>query len=209
MLNSKINIIKRAFSLLNGADKLKLVLIVLTQIFLGVLDLIGVGLIGILGALSVTGIQSNNPGNRVSNFLNLFNLQNMSLQQQVSLIGISAAFFMVAKTTLSMFFTKKSLIFLGKRSGQLSGELIQKITSQEYSHFKGKSKQEIIFSLTSGANSLILGVLGSVMSILSDCALIIVMLFGLFFVEPRIALGSLIFFAFIGFFLNRNLSKKA
>ena len=209
MLNSKINVINRAFRLLNRADKLKLVLIVITQILLGVLDLIGVALIGMLGALSVTGIQSSNPGNRVSYFLNLFNLQNMTLQQQVSVIGFSAAFFMVAKTTLSMFFTKKSLVFLGKRSGQLSGELIEMITSQEYSHFKGKSKQEIIFSLTSGANSLILGVLGSLMTILSDCALIIVMLFGLFFVEPRIALGSLIFFAFVGFFLNRDLSKKA
>lgn len=209
MFNSKINVINRAFLLLHRIDKLKLVLIVITQILLGILDLIGVALVGMLGALSVTGIQSSDPGTRVSYVLNLFNLQNMTLQQQVGVIGFSAAFFMVAKTTLSMFFTKKSLVFLGKRSGQLSGELIEMITRQEYSHFKGKSKQEIIFSLTSGANSLILGVLGSLMTILSDCALIIVMLFGLFFVEPRIALGSLIFFAFVGFFLNRDLSKKA
>jgi ABC-type multidrug transport system fused ATPase/permease subunit len=209
MFNFKISIIKRAFTLLPNTDKLKFILIVIIQILLGALDLIGVALIGILGALSVTGIQASNPGNRVSYFLNLFNLQEMALQQQVSLIGFSAAFFMVAKTTLSMFFTKKSLVFLGVRSGQLSGELVQMITSQEYSKFKGKSKQEIIFSLTSGANSLILGVLGSFMTILSDCALIIVMLFGLFFIEPRIALGSLIFFALIGFFLNKNLSKKA
>ena len=209
MFNLKINIVKRAFSLLTKTDKLKFIFIVIIQILLGALDLIGVALIGIIGALSVTGIQASNPGDRVSYFLNFFNLQNMTLQEQVTVIGFSAAFFMVAKTTLSMFFTKKSLIFLGKRSGQLSGELIQMITSQEYSHFKGKSKQEIIFSLTSGANSLILGVLGSIMTILSDCALIIVMLFGLFLVEPRIAIGSLMFFLFVGFFLNKNLSKKA
>ena len=209
MFDSKVNIVKRAFLLLTTKDKYKFIFIVITQIFLGALDLVGVALIGIIGALSVTGIQSSNPGDRVSYFLNLFNLQDMTLQQQVSVIGLSAAFFMVAKTTLSMFFTKRSLVFLGRRSGKLSGELIEMITKQQYSHFKGKSKQEMIFSLTSGANSLILGVLGSIMTILSDCALIIVMLLGLFLVEPRIALGSLIFFAFVGFFLNKNLSKKA
>jgi len=201
--------LKHSFNLLSSADKTKIILIVTIQILLGLLDLIGVGLIGVLGALSVSGIRSDKPGDRVSYLLNLFNLENTSFQQQITIIGAFAALFMITKTLASMYFTKKTLAFLGIRSAIFSAELLRKIATQKYSLISNKSKQETIFSLTSGSNSLILGVLGSIMTIVSDLSLILIMLTGLFIIEPKVAVSSLLFFALISLSLHKKLSNRA
>ena len=201
--------LKHSFNLLSSADKTKIILIVTIQILLGLLDLIGVGLIGVLGALSVSGIRSDKPGDRVSYILNLFNLENTSFQQQITIIGAFAALFMITKTLASMYFTKKTLAFLGIRSAIFSAELLRKIATQKYSLISNKSKQETIFSLTSGSNSLILGVLGSIMTIVSDLSLILIMLTGLFIIEPKVAVSSLLFFALISLSLHKKLSNRA
>lgn len=201
--------LKQAFNLLSKTDKVKIVLIVIIQILLGFLDLIGVGLIGVLGALSVSGIRSDKPGDRVSFLLDLANLENSTFQQQIILISATAALFMVTKTLASMYFTKRTLAFLGIRSAVFSAELLQKITTQQYSLISNKSKQETIFNLTTGANNLILGIIGSVMTIVADVSLILIMLFGLFVIEPKIAISSLLFFSLISLFLHRKLSKRA
>jgi ATP-binding cassette subfamily C protein len=195
MFVDKNSVLVRAFNLLSPRDRYKLILVVLIQVLLAVFDLIGVGLIGVIGSLTITGIQSAQPGNRVNQFLEFLNLQNFSLQQQITLISTISAFFFISKTVLSIFFLKKSLIFLGDRSAQLSGELTNYLVKKEHSYINGKSKQELIFSLTGGANSLILGVLGSLVTILSDLVLITVMVSGLFYIDFGIALGSLFFFA--------------
>jgi ABC-type multidrug transport system fused ATPase/permease subunit len=203
------SMLKHSFNLLSSADKTKIILIVTIQILLGLLDLIGVGLIGVLGALSVSGIRSDKPGDRVSYILNLFNLENTSFQQQITIIGAFAALFMITKTLASMYFTKKTLAFLGIRSAIFSAELLRKIATQKYSLISNKSKQETIFSLTSGSNSLILGVLGSIMTIVSDLSLILIMLTGLFIIEPKVAVSSLLFFALISLSLHKKLSNRA
>lgn len=195
--------------MLSKKDKTKIILIVSIQVLLGLLDLIGVGLIGVLGALSVSGIRSEKPGNRVSFLLNLLKMENISFPQQIILIGSLAAFFMVLKTLASMYFTKKTLAFLGIRSALFSAELLRKIFTQQYPYISNKSKQEIIFSLTSGANSLILGMIGSIMTIVSDLSLILIMLIGLFLIEPNIAVISLLFFALISLALHKKLSNRA
>ena len=203
------SMLKHSFNLLSSADKTKIILIVSIQILLGLLDLIGVGLIGVIGALSVSGIRSDKPGDRVSYLLNLFNLENTSFQQQITIIGASAALFMITKTLASMYFTKKTLAFLGIRSAIFSAELLRRIATQKYSLISNKSKQETIFNLTSGSNSLILGVLGSIMTIVSDLSLILIMLTGLFIIEPKVAVSSLLFFALISLSLHKKLSNRA
>jgi ATP-binding cassette subfamily C protein len=205
----KNGVLMRAFSLLSSRDRYKLILVTFIQVLLAVFDLIGVGLIGVIGSLTITGIQSTQPGNRVNDFLEFLNLQNFSLQQQIILISIISAFFFISKTVLSIFFLKRSLIFLGARSAQLSGELTNYLVKKEYSYINGKSKQELIFNLTGGTNSLIIGVLGSLVTILSDLVLITVMLSGLFYIDFGIAIGSLFFFSSVLLFLSKKSSSQA
>ena len=209
MLSFRSSIIFKAFDLLTYRDRSKLSLIILAQIILALLDLIGVALVGVIGSLSITGIQSNKPGDRVTKFLEMFSLDGFILREQIVIISISAAVFFIGKTLLSILFLKRSLIFLGIRSAQFSGELISKIIKKDFTFLTGKSKQEIIFNLTGGTNSIFLGILGSCITILSDLSLIIVMVIGLFYIDFGIAFGSITFFTIIGFSLHIKSSKKA
>jgi ATP-binding cassette, subfamily B, bacterial PglK len=202
-------IIQHSISLLSKSEKIKLLSITIAQILLGGLDLVGVGLIGVLGALSVTGLESGKRGNRVSAFLNFTGMSNFSFQKQATIIGLFAAGFMVTKTLLSMLFTIKSLAFLSFSSANFGAKLAQKLFSQDFSEIRKRTNQENIFHLTTGANSLILGILGAFVSICSDAALIVVMLLGLVLVEPSVAIASLVFFACIGIILNFTLSNRA
>ena len=209
MLSFKSSIIFKALNLLTSRDKSKLGLIIMAQIVLALLDLIGVALVGIIGSLSITGIQSNKPGDRVTRFLELVSLNNYILREQIIIISITAAVFFIGKTLLSILFLKRSLIFLGIRSAQFSGNLISMILKKDFTFISGKSKQEIIFNLTGGTNSIFLGIIGSFITILSDLSLITVMVIGLFYIDFGIAFGSITFFTIVGLFLHRKSSKKA
>lgn len=102
--------IARAARLLPKRDRTKIVAVVFLQVLLGLLDLLGIALIGILGALAIRGIEGQQAGDRVSQFLKLVNLENQSLQFQVSVIGTLAALFLISKTLLSLFFREELFI---------------------------------------------------------------------------------------------------
>ena len=206
-LNRKI--LNKSLKLLNKSDQRKLYLIILCQIVFGALDLIGVAFVGVLCSLAISGVNAEKPGDRVTQLLEMLQLDNYDYTTQASIIGLMAAGFMISKTIFSMLFTKKSLTFLSYRSAQFSAKLARKILSQQHIEIKDSSKQEILYGLTSGANNLILGILGSFVSIISDLSLILVMLFGLFIIEPKIAIGSLLFYGLVGFILQKNLSYTA
>jgi ABC-type multidrug transport system fused ATPase/permease subunit len=199
----------RGLRLLSKRDSRKLKLVVLLQVFLGGLDLIGVALIGILGALSITGVQSQEPGNRIGSILKVLNLENLSFQSQSAILGLLAGFFLVTKTILSVLFTKRALSFLAFRSADVSKKLTHQLLLQPYLKIQERSTQEWLFAVTGSVNSLIIGVMGSVVSMISDFSLIFVMLLGLFIVDPGTAFGSLVYFGLIAYVVHMRLGAKA
>jgi ABC-type multidrug transport system fused ATPase/permease subunit len=195
--------------LLSKRDSRKLKLVVLLQVFLGGLDLIGVALIGILGALSITGVQSQEPGSRIGSILRVLNLENLSLQSQSTILGLLAGLFLVTKTILSVLFTKRALSFLAFRAADISKRLTHQLLLQPYLKIQERSTQEWLFAITGSVNSLIIGVMGSVVSMISDFSLIFVMLLGLFIVDPGTAFGSLVYFGLIAYVVHMRLGAKA
>jgi len=129
-LNIRETTFWRAFLLLPRTDRKKLIAATFLQIFGGLLDLIGVGLLGILGALAVTGIESKSPGNRVASILNILHLSNFPLQIQVSVIGGLAALVLVLRTVFSVVFTRKILFFLSSRSARAAIDMVGNILAQ-------------------------------------------------------------------------------
>ena len=72
--------IRSAVILIPTKSRKRFSLVILSQISLGLLDLVGVGLIGAIGALAIRGIQSQGPGDRVSYLLGLLNLEELRLE---------------------------------------------------------------------------------------------------------------------------------
>jgi len=205
---SKITLYK-TFLILEKTDQRKLIQLALIQITTGFLDLIGVTILGALGALSIQGIEGRLPGNRVSLFLEFFHLQNFSFQTQVAILGIGAASFLLLKTVIAVYFTRRSFFFLARKSADLSADLTAKHLAQNLLKMQGRSSQETLFIISEGVKNLMVGILGTGVTLLSDMSLLVIMSFGLFFVDPIMAVLVIFLFLATGYSLYRLLQLRA
>ncbi len=199
----------RSIKILKYNQRRKVLLIVLIQSSLGILDLAGVAAVGLVGALAVTGVQSKVPGNRVGQVLNLLNLESLTIQKQVAILGLLAAFLFVIRTICSIILSRKILYFLARCGAEISGNLVEKMLSQPLTKIQTKSSQETLYALTLGVSAITLGLIGSFTNILTDLTLLIIITTGLFIVDPIMAIVTITFFVFVAFILYLSMSKRA
>ena len=201
--------IGRTFKILPSNERKKIVLVTIIQVLLGLLDLLGVMAIGLLGALSVTGLKSQEPGNRVGSILDFLNLSNFSFQSQAAVIGSVAVLFLVGRTALSIIFTRRILFFMSRRGASLSADLVAKLLSQSLLKIQNKSTQEIIYAISAGVEMLVMQILATTVVMIADLSLLIIMAVGLLVVDPVTAIGTLLIFSLIGFFLYKFMHVRA
>ncbi len=199
----------RAFKLLAKRDQLRLKLISIVQVLLGILDLVGVAFIGVLGALSISGVQSRAPGTRVYSILEILQLENFSFQAQSAALGIIAISFLVLKTLLSVFFTKKSLFFLSFKGAQISANLIEDLLSRDIQEIRKRGSQEILYSCTSGVYGITVGILSTGVSLVADLSAVSLILIGIFAFDPTMALLTCSLFATIAFVMFKLQQERA
>ena len=193
----------RALRLLSKREKLRLLLILAIQIFLSVIDLLGVALIGLLGSLAITGISSREPGNRVSLLLRFLGIESFTLQQQVALIGLISSVLLISKTIFSIVVIRKTTFYLSLRSASISSRLLNKILGQPLLGMQSRSMQETLFAVTTGVDVVLMGVINTALLLISDFLLLTLLLSGLFLVDPGIATLTLLIFGFVAYLLYR------
>jgi ABC-type multidrug transport system fused ATPase/permease subunit len=179
------------------------------QILLGAMDLLGVALIGVIGALAVTGIQSAEPGNRVGAVLKLLQLDGFSFQQQTAILGVIATVVLVGRTIFSIFFTRKVLFFIARRSAVTSGILIRKVLRQNNLLIGNRTVQQSIYALTEGVGRMTLGVVGTLVTMIADTSLLLVMVIGLIVVDPSVGFSTLVMFSLVGIALYKLMHVRA
>lgn len=202
--------IGRSIRVLTRKDQRRIFLVSILQVFLSLLDLLGVAAIGMLGALAVRGIQSSPPGDRVQGILDFLHLSGFSFQVQAAILAISATFFLVSRTVFSVFFTRKTLFFLSRKAATISANLVSRLLAQPLLVVQSRSTQETLYALTVGVNTIAMGVIGTVIQMFTDASLLIILLVGLFIVDPYIAILSALIFGVIGLvmFLLMNVRAK-
>lgn len=201
--------LNRVIKVLSRADQRKIIAITVLQILIGALDLLGVVAIGLLGALSVTGLQSSNPGNRVSLALEILHIQDATFQMQAAILGISAVVLLVGRTILSIFFTRRTLFFLSRRGAKISAELISRLLSQPLLVVESRTTQETAYAVTTGVERLVLQVLATAVIWIADFTLLLVMMIGLFIVDPVTAASTFLVFLMIGYLLHKFMHIRA
>ena len=202
-------ILFKAFAMLPRRDRIKTIWISIIQVVMSLLDLAGVVMIGALGALSVQSLESKTAGNKVSVLLRILHVNNLKLQSQVAIIGVVAALILVTKTLFSVYFTRKTYFFLSRRGAQLSADTIGRLLSQNLLKIQTRTTQQTLFMITSGIQDLMIGVLATTIQLVSDSALLIIMVAGLLFVDPVMAVGTMIIFGIVGYSLHRLLEVRA
>ena len=210
MINYKPDylIVKSAFRFLSGTDKIKIVLVVICQFFLGILDLIGVALIGLIGTLTVNGIQSKGPTPKIVQVLDFFGLDSLTFQQQVGVLGIFSVSFLLIRTFVSVALIKKTLTFLSSRGADLGESLIRGVLTQPFVDLQKLGFQIPVFSVTHGTSIIMVGILGAGVGIASDLILLSVLSIGLFLLSPIVAIQALVLYFGLGLTLYFVMHKK-
>ena len=209
MIRLRKSSLKRAINVLSPVDQRKILAIMVLQILMAGLDLLGVIAIGLLGALSVSGLQSNPPGDRVSQALEILRIQNETFQSQAVILAISALILLVGRTVLSMIFTRRILFFLSRRGAKVSADLISRLLSQPLLVVQSRTTQETVFAVTRGVVIIVLQVLATAVVWVADLALLIVMMIGLLVVDPVTAIATFTVFSLVGFFLHKYMHVLA
>lgn len=184
-------------------------LVFLAQLLLSLLDLLGVAIIGMVGALAVNGIKSSAPGNRVSNILEMLHLETLPLQQQVSVLGITAAIVLITKTLISALLVRKITYYLSRRSALISSELAHKIFSSDPEVIRRRTPQENLFALTTGVVTIAIGIIATTISAFADVFLLLVLFIGLILVDYKMALITFSIFGLTSLVLYRIMHRRA
>lgn len=201
--------ISQALDLLTKKDRYKLAVVCTVQVGLSFLDLLGIALMGLLGTLGVTGVQSRTPGSRISQILETFHLDNLSFQTQAGVIGAAAAAVLILKTFLSILTTKKMLHFLSGRGAQLSVKLTEGLTTGGITLIRRFTNQEILYALNGGVNAILVGIIGSGLSLIADLVLLILIGTALFVADIVLAISTFTLFGLIALSLYIFLRVKA
>ena len=199
----------RAFSILPHSDQKKLVRVTVAQICLGVLDLLGVLTIGLLGALSISGVQSKSPSQQIEGILIFLGISEFSYKIQALLVGVLGIGFLVGKTILSIILIRRVLYFLSRRGAEISANLIARLLAQPLLTIQAATTQKTLFALTNGVSIITLQILATVVVLISDLSLLLIMVAGLFVLDPITALGTLLVFSIVAIILYGMMHKRA
>lgn len=203
------SVLGRSVSVLSESDRRKVLAVIVIQIVLGILDLLGVALIGVLGALAISGIQSRPAGYTVTQILDFFGIAGAQFQIQAAVLGGVASLVLIFRTACSVFFIRRILFFLSRRGSQISANLVSKLLSQSILAIQVRSSQEILYAVTAGVSVITLGILGTIVSLISDLALLSIMAIGLFVVDPTIAISTFVVFSLIGLVMYWTTQRRA
>lgn len=198
-----------SLSFLNKSARTKVFTFTLTQILISVLDLIGIALIGLVGTLAVRGVQSAPATGKTLTLLETLNLQESSVQLQVGILGSLAAMLLILRTIMSMYFSRKTIFYLGKKSAEVSERLSHLVLNDSEKSLRFQDPQKLLFALTSGVEVIIIRIIGALSAFVVDVSLLILMFFTLFVVNPQLALGALLFFFSLVLYMNKYLNVRA
>lgn len=200
---------RRCLTILNSKDQKKYVLVLLLQAFLGIFDLVGVAIAGIIGSLSVRNVQSQKPGTRVEAVLNFVGVKDLSFQRQILILGVLAIFVLISKTVFSIVITRRILVFLANRSSDIASDLISRTLNQPISGVQSQNTTQFQFAMGMGISSITMGILGVASTAISDIFLILILVLGILYVDPIMAISIILLFGITGFSLNRVLRSRA
>ena len=199
---------KKSLRILSARDRKKFYIVAVIQILIGLLDLAGVVLIGVLGALAVNGVSSRQPGNRVFQFLSLLHIEDNKIQFQAFILGSIAALLLIFKTAISIFLTRRITFFLSRKSSAISDILLHKLVNQSLFEIRTRSLQENLYAVTAGVSIVAVDILTAGVMLVSDFALLVIMLVGLVVIDPIVAISTLVIFFSIAMTLNVLMSLR-
>jgi len=198
----------RSTRVLSRKDQKRIFAVIVFQAAFSLLDLLGVAIIGVIGALAIRGVSSQSPGDRVNSVLEILQLENQDFQVQVASLAVAATLILILRTVFSIIFTRRTLKFLAIRGALITENLFSRLLSQSLLGIQKRSSQESLYALTNGVSVIVIGILGTLVAVISDSFILIVLAVGVFLVDPTTALLAAVFFGLLGVVMYKVLHGR-
>jgi ABC-type multidrug transport system fused ATPase/permease subunit len=173
----------RVWNLLHAVEKRKVALIAIVQMLLGFLDLIAIAIISVIATISVTGFGVSGSNVRANQVLEFLRIQDFTLQNQVALLGSLAFLALILRTGCTAYFTRKIIRYLSYKGAELSARAVTQTFEYPILELQKKSQQDTLFSITSAPMYLFVGIIGSLVTVVSDASLLFLIICGLMVVD--------------------------
>lgn len=209
MIKSFSNITSESFNLFNKSSRLKLTAISLLQVLNSLLDIVAISMMGLIGALSITGVQSKLPETGIQDLLRLLNLDDKSIQFQVTVLASITLIIFIVRTCFSILLLINAYKFIAVENANLSSRIVDRIVKSNLLKMQARTTQKTLQIVNDGVSAITFGIIGSVVNIMSDFVLLTMLIIGLVFFNPLIAFQSFLLFGSIGGILYLLLNKKA
>lgn len=201
--------VRESLSLLTPRDRRLLWVAIAIQMSTSFLDLIGVLLLGLVAALAVTTVQSQPAPAIVTSVADALGLSGLSDQALVAVLAGVAAIVLLSKSVFSSLLTRRVFIFLANRQALVSARLARELLSRPLLFLQSRSSQETAYALIQGAGSATISILGQLVIVATEAALLVVLGVALLFIDPIVTVGVVIFFALVALVLQRIMGSWA
>lgn len=196
----------KSISLLSGREKWKYFLITFLQFSSAILDLIALFMIGIVSLSLGSSNSTDQSSGLLGSSLLLFNGAFENNEDFVLVAGFAIFFLLVAKSIISLYTTRKLILFLARVSAKKSDEIYSNFMKQDLTFIQRFSSQGVVSALNQGVSNAILGILSSLALMVSELGLLLIITIGLSFVDPVGTIFAMTYFVLIFWILQKTLS---
>jgi len=201
--------IRASLALLLPPDRRKLVVAACLQAATGVLDVVGVLLLGLVATLGTTTISGDPAPAAIQSLLDAFGLATWSVEAVLTLLGLTAGGFLLAKSVVALYVNRRVLRFLANRQTDVSVRLTRTVLSRPLLELQERSSQQTTYALTDGVNVAMVSLLGSTVVGLTEVATLFVLGIALFVLNPLVTVGAVAYFGLIVLLMQRVLGRRA
>jgi ATP-binding cassette, subfamily B, bacterial PglK len=200
-------VLDQAFLLLPPRTKQKLGLLIGFQILTSFLDLIALYFLGTLTSVGILYIQNQSVA-FPSHLTTILNLDSASFNTQFVSISILIIVIFIVKTFLAILGNRKILIFLGNKAALASSSMILKLLASKPDYILRKKSQELLYSATTGIDSLILNYVSAACVLLTEALFLVVIIAGVVALSPSAGFIALIVFGLSTLLISRLTSRR-
>lgn len=201
--------VRRSLRLLLPRDRRLYLAAVALQATTSFLDFVGIILIGVVAYLALNSVAGAPLPQQIDEVVDRIGLGDWTTSQLTLLAAALAAVLLVSKSVVGLILTRRTLRFLANRQGLLSSDLTARLFAQSLTTVQARSSQETAYALTAGASAATVGLLGAASIVLSELALMVLLVLLLAAVNLPLTLAMLAYFAVIGMVLQRFMGRWA
>ncbi len=202
------NLQKRSFGLLPPRNRRKFMAAIIIQSSLGILDVVGVLLTGVIGALATFSYSNSDTPMQITRVLEMLNLEDEDPATAIMILSLIALTFFLAKTGLSLFFTRKTFRFLAKHQSQISSALVKKILHSEYAWVRDQEPHALSTNLIVGVSAATSNALAQIIVLSAEFFLLGLFVCLLLVINPAIAIFMILYMAVVLAALNYLVMSK-